>query len=191
MSLFYVKRKSVFIAGTALLGAIAAILDWTFKLANLKIPFPPLMTELKFDLLGIPMVLALVLFGLASGIITCSIGAASIAVRGPPNALLKFLAELSTILGIYLILRIKGLKSLDSQRTKLLGTGSSITVRVMVMTVANFLLLPLFFSRAFEAVLVLLPVYAVFNMLQGALSALGGLLVYEAILLRLPSLRPA
>jgi riboflavin transporter FmnP len=190
MGLFYIRRKSVFIAGTALLGAIAAVLDWTFKLANLKIPFP-LMTELKFDLLGIPMVLALLLFGLASGIITCSIGAVSIAIRGPPNAFLKFLAELSTILGIYLVLRIKGLKSLDRQRTKLLGAGSSIVVRVMVMTFANLLLLPLFFSQAFEAVLLLLPIYAVFNVLQGALSALGGLLVYEAILVRLPSLKPA
>jgi riboflavin transporter FmnP len=190
MDLFYVRRKSVFIAGTALLGAIAAVLDWTFKLANLKIPFP-LMTDLKFDLLGIPMVLALLLFGLASGIITCSIGAVSIAIRGPPNAFLKFLAELSTILGIYFVLRIKGLKSLDSQRGKLLGAGSSIFVRVIVMTFANLLLLPLFFSQAFEAVLLLLPVYGVFNVLQGALSALGGLLVYEAILLRLPSLKPA
>jgi hypothetical protein len=64
-------------------------------------------------------------------------------------------------------------------------------VRVVVMTVVNLLLLPVFFSRAFEAVLLLLPVYAVFNVLQGALSALGGLLVYEAVLHRLPSLKPA
>jgi len=190
VSLLYVKRKSVLLAGTALLGAIAAILDWTFKLANLKIPFP-LMTDLKFDLLGIPMVLALLLFGLLSGIITCSIGAASIAIRGPPNAVLKFLAELSTIFGIYLVLRIKGLKSLDSQRARLLGAGTSIIVRVLVMIVANLLLLPLFFSQAFDAVLLLSPVVAVFNVLQGAVSALGGLLVYEAVTDRLPSLKPA
>jgi hypothetical protein len=136
------------------------------------------------------MVLALVLFGLTSGIVTCSIGAASIAIRGPPNAFLKLLAELSTILGIYIVLRIKGLKSLEGRGLKLVGAGSSITVRVIVMTVANLLLLPLLFSRAFEAVLLLLPVYALFNVLQGALSAFGGLLVYEAILHRLPSLRP-
>jgi riboflavin transporter FmnP len=192
MSLFYIKRKSVLIAGTALLGAIAAILDWTFKLANLKIPFP-LMPVLRFDLLGIPMILALFLFGLASGVTTCAVGALSIAFRGPPNAFLKFVAELSTIIGVYIVLRIKGLGSLHSGKVKLLATGSGITVRVLVMAMTNLLLLPLFFSAryTFESVLFLSPAIAVFNVLQGVISAFGGFFVYEAVIRRLPALKPA
>jgi riboflavin transporter FmnP len=190
MSLFYIRRKSVFVAGTALLSAITAILDWTFKLANLKIPYP-LLLDLKFDLLGIPIILALFLFGLASGTITCAIGAVSIAFRGPPNALLKFVAEFSTVLGVYIVLRVKGLNTLNIARTKLLATASGITIRVFVMAVANILLLPLFFSLWYtvETVLFLSPVIAVFNILQGAVSALGGFAIYEAIIRRLPSMK--
>jgi len=190
MSLFYIRRKSVFIAGTALLSAITAILDWTFKLANLKIPYP-LLLDLKFDLLGIPIILALFLFGLASGTITCAIGAVSIAFRGPPNALLKFVAEFSTVLGVYIVLRVKGLNTLNIAKTKLLATASGITIRVIVMAVANILLLPLFFSLWYtvETVLFLSPVIAVFNILQGAVSTLGGFAIYEAIIRRLPSMK--
>jgi riboflavin transporter FmnP len=190
MSLLYVRRKSVFIAGTALLGAIAAILDWTFKLANLKIPYP-LLPDLKFDLIGIPIILALFLFGLASGTITCTVGAVSIAFRGPPNALLKFFAEFSTVLGVYIVLRVKGLNTLNIAKTKLLATASGVTIRVIVMAVANILLLPLFFSRWYtvETVLLLSPAIAVFNILQGAVSALGGFAIYEAIIRRLPSMK--
>ena len=190
MSLFYIRRKSVFIAGTALLSAITAILDWTFKLANLKIPYP-LLLDLKFDLLGIPIILALFLFGLASGTITCAIGAVSIAFRGPPNALLKFVAEFSTVLGVYIVLRVKGLNTLNIAKAKLLATVSGITIRVIVMAVANILLLPLFFSLWYtvETVLFLSPVIAVFNILQGAVSTLGGFAIYEAIIRRLPSMK--
>lgn len=190
MGLLYVRRKSVFVAGTALLGAITVTLDWVFKLANLKIPFF-LMADLRFDLIGIPMILALFLFGLASGIVTCSIGAVSIAVRGPPNALLKFIAEFSTIVGVYIVLRIRGLNALNRGKTKVFSTVSGITTRVLVMFVANVLLLPLFFSVKYtvEIVVLLSPAIAVFNVLQGAISALGGFLIYEAVIRRLPSLK--
>lgn len=190
MGLLYVRRKSVFIAGTALLGAITVTLDWAFKLANLKIPFP-LMADLKFDLIGIPMILALFLFGLVSGIVTCAIGAVSIAVRGPPSALLKFIAEFSTIVGVYIVLKIRGLNALNMGKTKVFSTVSGITTRVLAMFVANVLLLPLFFSLKYtvEVVLFLSPAIAVFNVLQGAVSALGGFFIYEAVIRRLPSLK--
>ena len=151
------------------------------------------MPELRFDLIGIPMILALFLFGPASGAVTCAVGALSIAFRGPPNAFLKFVAEFSTIIGVYVVLRIRGLGSLNRGRIKLWATGSGITVRVLVMAVTNLMLLPLFFSAwyTFESVLLLSPAIAVFNVLQGVISAFGGFIVYEAVVRRLPSLKPA
>jgi hypothetical protein len=36
LSQLYIRRKSVFIAGTALLGAAVFVLDWSFKAAGVK-----------------------------------------------------------------------------------------------------------------------------------------------------------
>jgi len=190
MSQLYIKRKSVFIAGTAILGAMVAALDWAFKTAGLKIPFF-LMPDLKFDLLGIPMVLGMFLFGLFSGVITCVIAFISIASRGPPSAFLKFLAELSTLLGVYIFVKAKGSDALKSSKTKIYATVSGIITRVPVMAIANLLLLPLFFSARYtsELVIFLSPAIAIFNILQGTISALGGFLIYEAVTRRLPSLK--
>lgn len=104
MNELYFKRKSVVIAGTALLGAIVFVLDWTFKLSGLKIPFP-YFAALKFDLLGIPIVIAFFLFGLYSATTVSAIAMFSIGLRDPFSGFMKFVAEFATILGVYLILR--------------------------------------------------------------------------------------
>lgn len=190
MAYLFVRRKSVFIAGTALLGAMVVVLDWGFRIAGLKIPYP-LMPELRFDMIGIPIILSMFLFGLASGIITCAIAFISIAFRGPPNAFLKFLAELATLLGVYVFIKIKGSNALNSSRTKIYATVAGIITRVPIMAVANILLLPLFFSARYTLDLVIFssPAIAVFNVLQGTISAFGGFLLYEAVTRRLPSLK--
>jgi len=188
MGQLYVKRKSVFIAGTALLGALVAVLDWAFKLSGLKIPFP-LLTFLKFDVLGIPMLLSYFLFGLFSGTITSLIAWLSIAFRDPFGGFMKFLAEFSTIVGVFLVLKTR---RPASNWWKALSMFSGILVRVVVMAVANVLLLPIFMSgfyKTYAAVIVLVPLISAFNAIQGAVSIFGGFLLYEAVILRLPSLK--
>jgi len=69
---------------------------------------------------------------------------------------------------------------------------SGISARVITMAVANILLLPIFMSsyyKTYAAVIVLIPLISVFNAVQGAVSVFGGFVVYEAIVLRLPSLK--
>ena len=59
--------------------------------------------------------------------------------------------------------------------------------RVGVTAVSNVLLLPIFMSGYYAtsfAVITALPFIASFNVIQGAISILGGFLLYEAILLR-------
>ena len=184
---FYVKRKSVFIAGTALLGAMVAVLDWTFKLGGLKIPFPPL-PILRFDALGVLMLLSYFLFGFLSGTITGLVAWLSISLRDPTgfSGFMKFLAEFSTIAGLYLVLRVR---RQASQWWKALSMCSGISVRVITMAVANYLLLPIFTPSNVETVILWLPLISVFNIIQGAVSLFGGFLLYEAVILRLPSLR--
>ncbi len=188
MSQLHFKRESVFIAGTALLGAMVAVADWTFKISGLKIPFP-LLPFLRFDLLGIPMLLSYFLFGFLSGFITSMVAWLSIAYRDPFSGFMKFLAEFSTIIGVYLVLRTR---RPSSHWVKSISMIVGILVRVVVMAVANILLLPIFmpgFYKTYTAVIVLIPLMSLFNAIQGILSVFGGFLLYEAVVLRLPSLK--
>jgi len=191
MSQFYVRRKSVFIAGTALLSAVVVVLDLAFKMAGLKIPFP-LFTDLKFDTLGIPMLLAYFLFGFISGFITTGIAFLSITLRSgqPFPAFMKFLAEFVTIVGVFMVLRATRQSALEN-KWKIFSMISGILLRVVVMNVANVLFLPVFspLYKTMGAVIVIVPFISMFNAIQGAVSVFGGFLVYEAIILRLPSLK--
>jgi len=178
----YIERKSAFIAGTAILGAVVAVLDVGVRL---KIPFP-IFPILKFDVMGIPMVLAYLSFGLLSGIIACLVAFATISFRDSFSGFMKFLAEAATIIGAYIIVRVKSPHT--SHKSKMLATFSSVILRVAVMAAANFLLLPMFTTTTTQAVAALLPFICLFNALQGAISIAGGFLIYEAVIRRLPSL---
>ena len=188
LSKLYVKRRSVFWAGTALLGAVVFVLDWTFKIAGLKIPFP-LLPFLKFDFMGIPMLLAFFLFGLPAGIITCLVAFLSISFRDPTlvSGFMKFLAEFATIFSVYVVL--KG-RVPSSDKLKILAVISGVIVRVAVMDIAVVSLLPIVgYYSTHMAVIVLLPLFSLFNIIQGSISVFGGFLLYEAVIRRLPSLK--
>jgi hypothetical protein len=69
---------------------------------------------------------------------------------------------------------------------------SGVSVRVIVMAIANITLLPVFMStfyKSYEAVIVLIPLISLLNAVQGAISVAGGFLVYEALVLRFSSLK--
>jgi len=189
MSRLYTKRKSIFIAGTAILGATVAVLDWLSKTFSLKVPFP-LLIVLRFDVIGIPAAMAYFLFGPLSGVIACLVAFLSISFRNPFSGFLKSLAELATIVGAFLILRVRSPPVLHKYK-KIFAGISSVALRVVIMAVVNVLLLPVFLSSFYttETVIALLPVFCIFNAIQGVISIAGGFLVYEAIMLRLPSLR--
>lgn len=181
MNMFPAGRRSIFIAGTALFGALVFVLDWSFKLTGLKIPFP-LLTYLKFDPLGIPILISFFLFGLLSGATTSAIAMLSISFRDPFGGFMKFLAEFTTVLGVYLILRTK---KPANKRWKIAAMGSGILTRVIIMSFANFLLLPIFgLNQSYATVIAILPLLGVYNAIQGVISIFGGFLFYEAITLR-------
>ena len=188
MSQLYVQRKSIILAGTALLGAVVFVLDWTFKIAGLKIPFP-LLPFLKFDFMGIPMLLAYFLFGFPAGIVTSLVAFLSISFRDPTlvSGFMKFLAEFATIVSVYVVLRKR---KPSGDKLKLLASISGITVRVALMDIAVVSLLPIVgYYPTHIAVIVLLPLFSLFNIIQGAISVFGGFLLYEAVIRRLPFLK--
>jgi len=183
MRRLYRERKSRFIAGTALLGATVAVLDWLSKIFFLKVRFP-LLIYLKFDVIGIPAVMAYLLFGPLSGIIACFVAFLSISFRDPTGfqGFMKGIAELATIIGAFFILRVRSPPVLHKFK-KIFAGISSVALRVVVMAVAIVLFIPSW--------VVFLPVICLFNAIQGTISIAGGFLVYEAILLRLPYLKAA
>jgi riboflavin transporter FmnP len=179
----YFKRKSVVIAGTALLGTLVFVLDWVLKMSGLKILFP-YMPALRFDILGIVVLVSFFLFGFYSATTTSLILMFSIGLRDPFSGVMRFIAEFATILGVYLVLRAR---RPASNGWKIASIGSGILARVGVTAVSNVLLLPIFMSGFYAsslAVMASLPFIASFNVIQGAISILGGFLLYEAILLR-------
>ena len=188
MSQLYVQRKSVVLAGTALLGAVVFVLDWTFKIAGLKIPFP-LLPFLKFDFMGIPILLAYFLFGLPASIITCLVAFLSISFRDPTlvSGFMKFLAEFATIVGVYVVLRKR---KPYGDKLKLFAILSGIIVRVALMGIGVVSLLPIVgYYPTHIAVIVLLHLFSLFNIIQGSISVFGGFFLYEAVIRRLPSLK--
>jgi len=186
LSRYYKGRKSVIVAGTAVLGAVVAVLEMT-RFARIPFPLYPI---LKFDVMGIPMVITYLFFGLIPGSATCFVSFAVISFRDPFSGFMKTLAELATILGAFLILR--GKDPSVSNKRKAFAALSAITLRVTVMDIANVLLLPVFMPKFYatpQAAMAIVHLVSAFNVIQGAISILGGFIVYEAITRRMPSLK--
>lgn len=103
----------------------------------------------------------------------------SIALRDPFSGFMKFLAEFTTIIGVYLVFKIT--KKIN-KRTKIIATGSGILIRVIIMSIANLLFLPTFLPYlTLEWVVASLPLIGLYNIVQGAISIFGGFIFYEAL----------
>lgn len=175
--------KTTRLAGTAVLGALVVVFDYAFKFSGLKIPFP-FLTVLKFDFTGIPIVLSYLVFGLSSGATTASIAFLGILIRSGDviGASMKAIAEGATIAGMALWTRQ------TPRRGVLLSLACGLGLRIAVTSIANVIVLPLFYSNyyTFEAAVLLLPLLVVFNAIQGSISIGGGLLIHQAIAGKIP-----
>lgn len=180
------KTSTTIIAQTSILGALVVVFDYAMKFSGFKIIFPWL-PYLKFDFTGIPIVLSFLLISLKSGAATSVVAMLAILVRSGDvvSAFMKALAEFSTVLGMFIGMTVFK-KNLKLSKPASFFTGC--TARVLIMAIANLLVLPLYTSITFEAVLLTTPLTAVFNLIHGLLSIFGGYLVYEALKLRIPSL---
>ena len=174
------------LAGTATLAALTIVLDYAWKYSNLKLPFFPPLTYLKFDFTGIPIVLATLLFGFIPGAVTSLVAAVGILARSGKvlDSSMKGLAEFATILGIAIGLKL--LKRFMKVGSSVLGIAS----RVLVMAIANLTavyvgIMPL--DPNVPLIIVTLLI-GVFNTIQGALTVYGAFVVYEALRRRAPHL---
>jgi riboflavin transporter FmnP len=177
-------NKTVTLTGTAILAALVVIFDYSMKYSGLKIIFPWL-PFLKFDFTGVPILLSFYILGFYSSIFTSAVALFAILARSGDlvGASMKALAEFSTVVGV--AFAIKSIPKFKRSVPIIFG----VLFRCAVMFFANLLILPLFTSTLFMAVLLQSPPIAVFNIIQGFISVLGGIILKEAVIKKIPAFR--
>jgi len=172
------------ISGTVILGAIAAVLE----ILPIDVPFYKFLT---IDITGVPLLLALYIFGLPSAISSTLIASFIIALPRPPfkgpnpyGAFFKGLAALSTILGIYASKRFWR----NTKWFVLSSFALGALTRVAIMCVANYALVPLLYGLPYSAVIAFIPIVAVFNVIQTAVNVFLAVPLYEKVKIHLSSL---
>ncbi len=166
------KKNTVKLTVTAILAALVVLLDYT----GLKIPFP-WMPLLKFDITGVPIAIATLLFGVVSGGLTSIIAFLSIVARSGNyiGGYMKAIAEFSTVIGF-------GTTKYMPDRFRRVGPIIiAIILRVLFMTVANMWVMPNVYMIPWEATLSMLPMIGVFNALQGLITTGLGTIIYERL----------
>ena len=178
------QPRTEWITGTAIMSALVVVFDYVLKFSGVKIPFP-MMPTMKFDLDGIPIVLALFLYGPFSALTTCFVAFVAILARSGAavSASMKALAEFGTVLGLLPFYKI------NPKGFRLFGIASGASSRILVMIVATLAMWPLLFQSE-QAALAFIPFLAIFNAIAAVVSVSGGYMVYKAIAKRAPALLP-
>ena len=190
-------RPTLVLAASTMLGALALAIDYGMKFSGAKefisapwrLAFPHL-AFLKFDLDGIPIFCAMALFGLTASAIASAILGLGILARAPHlfglvGGSMKALAEFSTSAGAYLGMRV-GRGRVRTALCVLLA----LIMRIIAMSLANLAILPPAYGIPVPVLLGLLPLIALFNILQGLITALLGLSVALAVARRAPHILP-
>ncbi|MFZ7137673.1 MAG: hypothetical protein ACOWW1_04575 [archaeon] len=134
------------------------------------IPFP-LYDRVSWDLTGMPMMMSLLFTGPIGALYTTLIGCSIIFLRGNLfGGIFKLIAELATILAFYAM-----------QKGFVPKTIASITSRTVVMTVANYFLLPVFYNMPVNVVVGILPALAIMNSTQALINIIPAQLVYSRL----------
>ena len=157
------------LALASILGALAAALE-AIPGPPFDIPFP-LYPKISWDPSGIPMMISLLFTGPIGAVYTCLIGCTVIILRGNVSGgILKLIAELATLLAFAAFRKGIVKKSI-----------TAIVSRVLVMSVANYLLLPIFYHMPESVVAGLLVSFGVFNVTQALINIIPAYIIYSRL----------
>ncbi|MBN1683088.1 hypothetical protein JW865_06010 [Candidatus Bathyarchaeota archaeon] len=175
------KNRSIWISGTALMAALAVVLDYALKYSGLKIQFP-WMPMLKFDFTEIPIIMSYFLYGVSSAVITSCIVFVGMLMRSSDliGAIMKIVAELSTIFGLIVFSWIINKLNKISSFQFILNIFMGIIFRIIATSITNFYVLPNYYQISLEVTLSMLPLIAVFNTLQGFINLFLGYVLFNA-----------
>ncbi|NHV96967.1 MAG: hypothetical protein HA494_04175 [Thaumarchaeota archaeon] len=178
------EPRSKVLASTALFTALTLALN----LSPIKFP-APFAPFLYYQIWEIPIVAALLIYGLKVGAAVTIINTAALIALFPgalpTGPLYNMVAVLSMLLAIYAIVKMRGSASNLGGTTLILSTLLGIVSKVVVMTIMNYALIryppPLGFSMPEESILVLLPLIAAFNATLALYTIPIGYLVAKAV----------
>ena len=155
------------------LASILAAISGAFEIIPgppFDIPFP-LYDRVSWDLTGLPMMMSLLFTGPLGAIYTCFAGCTFIFLRGNIyGGIFKIIAELATFLAFAAI-----------RKGFVPKTIAAITSRVVLMTAANYLLLPVFYGMPTSFVVGILPALAVMNGTQALINIIPAQIVYSRV----------
>lgn len=174
--------RTAVISGTAILAALVVVFDYALKYSGFKIPFP-WMPTLKFDFTGVPILLSFLMYGLPSAFTTSIVSLFAILSRSGDllSATMKALSEFITVLGFstgFWISKKLGLSSIyEMGLSWLLG----VIFRIIAMSIANIVVLPIFYGISQESLYLIILFTAIFNLLQGSLSIFLAMILSKEI----------
>jgi riboflavin transporter FmnP len=153
----------------SILGALSAVFE-IIPGPPFDIPFP-LYNRVSWDLTGMPMMISLLFTGPIGAVYTCLIGCSFIFLRGNVyGGIFKIIAELATILAFAAI-----------RKGFIPKTIVAVASRVLVMTMANYYLLPIFYGMPVSFVVAILPALAVMNATQALINIIPAQIVYSRL----------
>ncbi|MEM2450387.1 MAG: hypothetical protein QXY58_03330 [Nitrososphaerota archaeon] len=196
------RSKSLLVAVAAVFGGLSSVI------AMLKLSFPfPLLPYLKFDLAELPAIFSFLAFGPFLGLVTSLVYwiVLTIATMGewlwPIGSFMKFLAVISTLVGVWLgsrifvkserhplgslLLRMGVLAAI--LRTAAMGVMNYLILVIMVpesLTFVNYLLsttLGLNLGSELELILLVMALTSVFNIIHTILSLVPPVIVVQRI----------
>ena len=178
------EPRSRMLASTALFTALTLALN----LSPIKLP-APYAPFLYYQIWEIPIVAALLLFGLKVGVAVTIINTAALLALFPgalpTGPLYNMVAVLSMLLGIHVAANLRNSVSNLGGITLVLSTLLGTVSRVAVMGIMNYTLIryppPLGFSLPEESIVALLPLIGVFNTTLALYTIPIGYLVAKAV----------
>jgi hypothetical protein len=154
------------IALASVLGALSALFE-VIPGPPFDVPFP-LLPKVSWDITGLPMMVSLLLNGPLCAVYTAMIGCSIIFLRGNVyGGTFKVVAELATLLAFAAF-----------NRGVVGNSIAAIASRVLVMTIANYYLLQLFYGMPEPLVISLLAPIGLFNVTQALINIIPAYLIY-------------
>ncbi|MFH0896620.1 MAG: hypothetical protein V1850_01035 [Candidatus Bathyarchaeota archaeon] len=182
------------IAIISIFAAVSVIL----VLSPLKVPAPPPMSFLVFQIWEIPIVLALLLYGLsvAGSISILNTIVLLVIYPGslPSGPVYNLAAVLSMLLGIYIVHRLAAKHLGKVMALAVSSTAIGCLMRVGVMSVVNYIALPLPFPIGYgsfgmtpQGAIALLPPIGLFNAIVALYTIPTGYFISKIVSNRIPT----
>ena len=170
------QKSTIKLAKMGMLVAISIILVYL-----IHFPIFPAMSVLEYDPADIPIFIGTFAFGplagLAITVVTSVIQGLTVSVTGGWfGIVMHILATGSFVLVAGLIYRYK-----KNRKGALIALMAGTVTMVLVMTVANILLDPIFYGMPLEAVYKLLPYIIGFNLIKAGINSIVTFLLYKRI----------